>query len=45
MLGATPEALSRTIRRMSNVKVLTVEGRSIRILDRKTLEELAEGEG
>lgn len=44
ILGATPEALSRAIRKMSNAGILTMDGRSIRILDRKALEELAEGE-
>jgi CRP/FNR family transcriptional regulator, dissimilatory nitrate respiration regulator len=44
ILGATPEALSRTLRKMSNAGMLAVEGRSIRILDRKALGELAEGE-
>lgn len=45
ILGSTPEALSRAIRKMSNAKVMAVEGRSIRILDRSALEQLAEGEG
>jgi CRP/FNR family transcriptional regulator len=45
ILGSTPEALSRAIRKMNNAKVMAVEGRSIRILDRSALEELAEGEG
>ena len=44
ILGATPEALSRGIRKMSNAGVLAVDGRSIRILDRKALGELAEGD-
>ena len=44
ILGATPEALSRAVRKMSNAGILTMDGRSIRILDRETLEELAEGE-
>jgi CRP-like cAMP-binding protein len=44
ILGATPEALSRVIRKMSNAKILVMDGRSIRILDREALEELAEGE-
>ena len=44
ILGATPEALSRALRKMSDAGVLTVEGRSIRILDRKGLGELAEGD-
>jgi CRP/FNR family transcriptional regulator, dissimilatory nitrate respiration regulator len=44
ILGATPEALSRALRKMSNAGVLAVDGRSIRILDRKALGELAEGD-
>lgn len=44
ILGATPEALSRGIRKMSNAGVLAVDGRSIRILDREALQELAEGD-
>jgi CRP/FNR family transcriptional regulator, dissimilatory nitrate respiration regulator len=42
ILGATPEALSRALRKMSNAGVLAVDGRSIRILDREALGELAE---
>ncbi len=44
ILGATPEALSRAVRKMSNAGLLVMDGRSIRILDRRALEELAEGE-
>ena len=44
ILGATPEALSRGIRKMSNAGVLAVDGRSIRILNREALCELAEGD-
>ena len=44
ILGATPEALSRAVRKMSNAGILAMDGRTIRILDRKALEELAEGE-
>ncbi|MBA4422954.1 MAG: Crp/Fnr family transcriptional regulator [Syntrophus sp. (in: bacteria)] len=44
ILGATPEALSRAVRKMSNAGILTMDGRTIRILDRPALEELAEGE-
>ena len=44
ILGATPEALSRGIRKMSNAGMLAVDGRSIRILDREALRELAEGD-
>ncbi|PKN71004.1 MAG: transcriptional regulator [Deltaproteobacteria bacterium HGW-Deltaproteobacteria-12] len=44
ILGATPEALSRTLRKMSNDGILAVDGRTITILNRKAMEELAEGE-
>lgn len=44
ILGSTPEALSRAIRRMSNDGILSVDGRRFRILDRAVLEGLAEGE-
>ena len=44
ILGATPEALSRALRKMSNAGVLAVNGRSIRILDREALGEMAEGD-
>ena len=44
ILGATPEALSRALRRMSDAGLLAVDGRSIRILDRESLGELAEGD-
>ena len=44
ILGATPEALSRGIRKMSNAGMLEVNGRSIRILDPHALRELAEGD-
>jgi CRP/FNR family transcriptional regulator, dissimilatory nitrate respiration regulator len=44
ILGSTPEALSRAVRKMSNAGILAMDGRTIRILDREALEELAEGE-
>jgi CRP/FNR family transcriptional regulator, dissimilatory nitrate respiration regulator len=44
ILGATPEALSRAIRKMSTAGILAMDGRSIRILDREALNDLAEGE-
>jgi CRP-like cAMP-binding protein len=44
ILGATPEALSRAIRKMSNAGILVMDGRSIQIPDREALAELAEGE-
>jgi len=44
IMGATPEALSRTIRKMSNAGILAMDGRTIRILERVALAEMAEGE-
>ncbi|MCE5266095.1 MAG: Crp/Fnr family transcriptional regulator [Deltaproteobacteria bacterium] len=44
ILGATPEALSRALRRMSEAGMLTVDGRSVRILNREALGELAEAD-
>lgn len=44
ILGATPEALSRALRKMSNEGILSASGRVITILDYDALEELAEGE-
>jgi len=44
ILGSTPEALSRALRRMSDAGLLKVGGRSVRILDRESLGELAEGD-
>jgi CRP/FNR family transcriptional regulator len=44
ILGATPEALSRALRKMANDGILSTAGRVITILDHKALEQLAEGE-
>jgi len=44
ILGATPEALSRALRKMANDGILTTAGRVITIHDHKALEQLAEGE-
>lgn len=44
ILGATPEALSRALRKMANDGILSTAGRIITILDRKALTQLAEGE-
>ena len=44
VLGATPEALSRALRKMANDGILSTAGRIITILDRKALIQLAEGE-
>ena len=42
ILGATPEALSRALRKMANDGILSTEGRVITILDLQALEQLAE---
>jgi CRP/FNR family transcriptional regulator, dissimilatory nitrate respiration regulator len=44
ILGATPEALSRALRKMVNDRILTTSGRMITILNWDALEQLAEGE-
>jgi CRP/FNR family transcriptional regulator, dissimilatory nitrate respiration regulator len=44
IVGATPEALSRSFKKMSNDKILHVDGRRINILNRDALQDLAEGE-
>jgi len=44
ILGSTPEALSRAIRKMNDRGILAAEGRTITVLDRKALEILAEGD-
>lgn len=44
ILGATPEALSRALRKMANDGIVSTAGRIITILDRKALVQLAEGE-
>lgn len=43
ILGATPEALSRALRKMADEGIVQASGRSIRILDRRALADLAEG--
>ena len=43
ILGATPEALSRALRKMANEGILSTSGREINILDHEALEQLAEG--
>jgi CRP/FNR family transcriptional regulator, dissimilatory nitrate respiration regulator len=45
ILGATPEALSRALRRLADDGVLQASGRTVRILNRAALDELAEGNG
>jgi CRP/FNR family transcriptional regulator len=44
ILGATPEALSRALRKMTNDGIISTSGRSMTILDRQALTQLAEGE-
>ncbi len=44
ILGATPEALSRTLRKMAGDGILSTAGRTIIIQDRLALNRLAEGE-
>jgi len=45
ILGATPEALSRALRKLADDGILQSSGRTIRILDREALADLAEGNG
>lgn len=44
ILGVTPEALSRALKKMAGDGVLTVGGRVITILDKKALENMAAGD-
>ncbi len=44
LLGTIPETLSRILSRMIQQRILQVDGRSIRVLDRDTLQALADGE-
>lgn len=44
ILGATPEALSRTLRKMANDGILSTSGRTVTILDCQALAQLADGE-
>ncbi|HPI92688.1 MAG TPA: Crp/Fnr family transcriptional regulator [Deltaproteobacteria bacterium] len=43
IIGATPEALSRALRKMSEDGLLRVDGRKITVHDREALKNLAEG--
>jgi len=43
IIGATPEALSRALKKMSEDGLLRVDGRMITVYDRKALKELADG--
>jgi len=44
ILGSSPEALSRALRKMADEGILRASGRTIHILDRSALQRLAEGE-
>jgi CRP/FNR family transcriptional regulator len=44
ILGSTPEALSRALRKMANDGILSTAGRVITILDYRALTQLAEGD-
>jgi CRP/FNR family transcriptional regulator, dissimilatory nitrate respiration regulator len=44
ILGATPEALSRSFKKLENDKILQVDGRKINIINGEALQDLAEGE-
>jgi CRP/FNR family transcriptional regulator len=43
LLGTIPETLSRILARMAQQGVISVDGRKIKVLDRRTLESLAAG--
>lgn len=43
LLGTIPETLSRILTRMAQQEIISVDGRKIRLLDRKILESLASG--
>ncbi len=43
LLGTIPETLSRILTKLAQQGIISVEGRNIRVLDRKTLESLAAG--
>ena len=44
ILGSTPEALSRALKKMSGDGLVSVDGRAITILDYDALNDLSEGE-
>jgi len=44
LLGTIPETLSRILNKMSNQGYISVEGRQIRLLDRKSIESISMGE-
>jgi CRP/FNR family transcriptional regulator len=43
LLGTTPETLSRTLKKMSENGQIDVQGRIIKLLDKPSLERMAEG--
>jgi CRP/FNR family transcriptional regulator len=43
LLGTIPETLSRILAKMAQQNIISVEGRKIKVLDRKTLKSLAAG--
>lgn len=42
VIGSTPEALSRTLKKMSEKGMISIEGRSVHIVNRELLEQCAE---
>lgn len=44
LLGTIPETLSRILNKMSSQGLIAVEGRHIKLLDRKSLEKISEGD-
>jgi len=44
LLGTIPETLSRILNKMSQIELIEVQGRKIKLLDRQALENLAAGE-
>ena len=44
LLGTIPETLSRILGKMNTQRIIAVQGRKLKILDRMTLETLAAGE-
>lgn len=44
IIGATPETLSRVLRRMSEDGILSLQGRTIRVFSRQGLERIAQGD-
>ena len=44
LIGTIPETLSRILNKMSGQRIIEVEGRQIKLLDRKSLESISLGE-